>query len=245
MKLWTGWVALALMTGGAWAQDDAAADLGKAGAKAQEWKSYSFKTASKSEGMPQRGGGGGGQENAGPRTTEGEYVADKGLHSKTGENEVIRKGEKTAVKGRDGKWAAPETGGGGGRGRRGMGGFPPPHESLKEIEKSFKSVAKGSDGDATVYSGDLTADGVTKLSGGRGFGGRGGRQGGGTLESSGTAKVWVDADGNITKIEVKTQVKGKIQEREFDIKTERTVEFSKIGSTDFEIPEEAKAILEK
>jgi len=219
------------MMGAAAAQEDAASELGKAGAKSQEWKSYSFKIASKTEGMPQRGGG----QNPGERTTEGEYVAEKGLHGKAGESEVYKKGSKTAVKGRDGKWAAPE--GGGRRGGRGLSGLTAPHETFKEIEKHFKKVEKTADGDAAVYSGELTADGIAKLGGGMGRM----REGG---ESSGTAKVYVDASGEITKLEVNTKIKAKFQEREVEITTARTIEVSNLGKADFEIPEEVKKLLE-
>lgn len=223
-----GWAA-----GGVWAQDGAADELGKAGSRAQEWKSYAFKITTTTEGLPNRGGPGLG-------ATEGEFVADKGLHVSTGQMEFIRKGDKTAIKGRDGGWSAPRQGGGqGGRG----GGFftrmTAPHESFKDIQKCFKTVDKTQEGDLTVFSGELTPEGATKLSG-RGSFGRGGA---GNTQASGTAKVYVDTDGNIVRVQVSTQVKMNFRNQETEIKTERTIEISKIGSADFEVPDDARKVL--
>lgn len=219
-----------------WCVQDAAEELNTAGTKAQEWKSYAFKTTSTTEGMPQRQGGGGNNP-GGPRTSEGEYIADsKLIHSKSGNFETIKKGDKTVTKGQDGSWTEPQQGGQGGRGRgRGMGNITPPHESLKDLGKAFQSVEKSTDGDLALYSGELTTEGATKLGGG-GFG----RGGNSTLETTGSAKVWVDSEGRIAKIEVNTVRKGDFNGTAVEIKTARTTEFSKFGEATFEIPEEAK-----
>lgn len=218
-----------------WCAQDAAEELNQAGTKAQEWTSYAFKTTSTTEGMPQRGNGGGGQ--GGPRTSEGEWIAESKLyHSKSGNFETIKKGDKTAVKGQDGNWTEPQQGGG--RGGRGRGPTAPPHENLKDLGKAFQKVEKTTDGDLALYSGDLTTEGAQKFSGG--FGRMGGGNSG--FESTGTAKVWVDSEGRIVKIEVNTVTKGKMRDQDVEIKSSRTTEYSKFGEATFEIPEEAKKI---
>ncbi|MBI2932234.1 MAG: hypothetical protein HYY16_11330 [Planctomycetes bacterium] len=193
--------------------------------------------------MPNRGGGQRGP--GGP--TEGEYVADKGIHARTDNNEIIKKGDKAAMKDRDGNWSTPQQDGEG-RGRRGRGDFlarlSPPHETFRDIEKNFTKVTKSTEGDLTAYSGELTADGAAKLSGRGNFGRAGGRDGDTPRKSDGTAKIYVNGDGDIVKVVVNTSTKfSRADGEETEIKSERTIEISNRGNADFQVPDEAKKIL--
>ena len=117
---------------------------------------------------------------------------------------------------------------------------------MEDIEKNFKSVEKGSDGGSTMYSGELTSEGVTKLLGPAGRFGRGGGGGGGNApapETTGRATVTVNGDGQIVKIVVEATIKAQIRGNQVEIKVKRTIEVSNHGKADFEIPEEAKKIL--
>ena len=62
-------------------------------------------------------------------------------------------------------------------------------------------------------------------------------------EASGKAKITVDKDGNIVKVEIEGKASGKMRDRDVNLTITKTVEFKNIGSTKVEIPEEAKKAL--
>ena len=194
-------------------------------------------------------GGGGGNRFGGP--TEGKTEKDGFTHlSMTrGDNtiEVIRKGEKGAVKTPDG-WQSFEElqqsaeGGGQGRGRfmgRMLRNFKAPAQEAQDLASKSKEITKSGD----AYQAELTEEGVKEL---LSFGGRRGGQGGqggdgppAPTNTRGTAKFWVK-DGQLAKYEY--NVKGTMtfqgEDREIDRTT--TVEIKDVGSTKVEVPAEAK-----
>lgn len=234
------------------AQDDAAAKLGEASKKTADWNSYKFTSETKTEGG-QGGGQGGGNRPSGP--TEGTFEKDKGIHVKMGESEAVKVGDKVAVL-RDGNWSlggnnrgggqgqpGQGQGGQGGQNRRRGGGFGPsteaPHEALANLEQKFSKVTSSTEGDTTVFSGDLTSSGAADLMGGmvRRFAQNG--------EVKGTAKVTVNKDGHIVKVEVNGSVSGKMRDRDISLTITRTITFSDINSASVTIPDGAKKVLEQ
>jgi hypothetical protein len=227
------------------AQDDASAKLGEASKKTAEWKSYKFTSETKTE-----GGQGGGNRPSGP--SEGTFEKDKGLHVKMGDLEAVKVGDKVATL-RDGNWSLAGNnqgqpgqgqgqGGQGGQGRRrGMGGpsTEAPHLALADLEKKFSKVTSSTEGDATVFSGDLTSGGAADLMGGmvRRFAQNG--------ETKGTAKITVNKDGQIVKVEVNGSVTGKVRDRDINLTITRTITFSDIDTATVTIPDGAKKVLEQ
>ncbi len=228
-------------------QDDKA-KLDEAGKKSSDWQSYSYTSTTKTEGMGGGGQGGGGNA-GGPTTVEGSFEKGVGLYVK-GRSEAVRVDDKVVVKGQDGTWTVQTPGGqgqgGGGQGGGGQGGqgrrrggmmpTDPPHKDLADLGSKFSSVTSAKDGDNTVYSGDLTKEGAQALLGGMA------RR---AEDASGKAKITVDKDGNIVKIEIDGKVSGKMRDREFNITTNKVVEFKNVGNTKVQIPEEAKKALEQ
>ncbi len=225
-------------------------ELDKAAAKAAEMAKYAFKLTSKIEGM---GGGGGGGGGAGARPTDCKVDKDVAIEIKAGDQTAYKKGEVLVYKEGDAwkKYERQQGGGGGGgqggnRSARTMGllaGLRTPHEMLADFGKKLKEVkkAEAKENECTVFSGDLTDEAAKDL--GR-LGGRGGGGGGGAeFTYSGNAKLWVNAEGAIVKFEIFTNAKGKIRDRDMDIKATRTYEISDVGSAKVEVPEDAAKVL--
>lgn len=195
---------------------------------------YTFKVSAKTEGGGGKGGGGG----------VFECMTDGGVtYAKSRGTEAFLQSGKVVYKGQDGKWtllAQPEKGAKPDKGMRevmALRGIRIPHEELNGFDAKLKDVKSDKDGESTVFSGTLTDDAAKEL-------GAMGRKGGqGTY--AGSAKIWVDANGNVSKFEITINVKAKMKNKDVDLTTTRTVEISAIGSTaKIEIPEEAKKLLE-
>jgi len=228
-------------------------DLDKAAAKAAEMANYSCTITVKMEG----GGGGGGGGQGGAQPVEMNIKADAPIHLKSGEIEAYRKGEVLAAK--EGEtWKRVERpergqgGGGEGRDRKAMAlqrlrGARAPHEVLKELKSAaFKEVKREDTEGSRVFSGDLTDEALKAL---RPAGRRGGGGGGGgdrpQPKSTGTAKIWVNSDGVVTKYEVHIETTSKNREDE-DVTTKftSTVELKDVGTTKYDVPEEAAKLFE-
>lgn len=225
-------------------------DLDKAAAKAGEMGNYSCTIATKME-----GGGGGGGDGRGPQPVELQVKADAPVHLKSGEVEAFRKGEVMAMKTADGwkRFERPQRGEGGERPERGaraammLRGVKAPHELLKDLKSSSFKEVKREDSDAgRTYSGALTEEGVKPflMGGGRRPGGGGGDDRP-APKVSGTAKVWVNGDGVVTKYEVyvESTFKGRDDE-ERTVKRTTTVEIKDVGSTKYDVPEDAAKLFE-
>lgn len=186
------------------------------------------------------------------------------IRSKRGD--VLKKGEKIAVKGEDGTWAAPERkapkeGAEGQEGPkrqgRGMGmrmaRIEIPHvraaEALEGVAelKASEQMERLGEVDCTVYSGDLTEERAGKVV--MGPLGRMGERAKTSVEgASGSLRYWISDRGTLVKFEI--AAKGKInaeiqgETKSFEIDAIYTTEISKAGESAIEIPDEAKAILE-
>lgn len=216
-------------------------DVKNAAKKLADAGSYSYTSTPKSEG----GGGGGKRPQPGP--IEGKVGKDgyTWLKSTIGEStyEAVVKGSKAALKDGD-AWKSADDLGDGGSGTR-----PDPKIMIGRMLKSYKSPADEAqalvdklsalknDGDG-AYSGDLTEEGAKSLLS-RGGGGRSPEITG----PKGSAKFWIK-DGVLAKYEVNVQGKMTMGEREIDLNRTTTVEFKDVGSTQVEIPDDAKKLVE-
>lgn len=236
--------ALALMAGRA-----ADEDLDKAAAKAAEMGNYSCTVTTKMEG----GRGGGGGEGGGPQPVEMRVKADAPLHLKSGEIEAYRKGEIVAVKEGD-TWKRlerPERPAEGEKpDRRAMAaqrlrGVRAPHEVLKDLKSSaFKEVKREDTEGSKVFSGELTEEALKALrpAGRRGGGGGGDRP---APKSTGKARIWVNGDGAVTKYEINIESTSKNPEgEERTTKFTSTVEIKDVGTTKYDVPEDAAKVFE-
>ena len=194
------------------------------------------------------GGGGGGRGFGGP--TEGKAEKDGFTHlSMTrGDNtiEVVRKGDKGAVKMQDGwqsfeELSSDQGGGGQGRGRfmgRMLRNYKAPAQEAADIAGKTKELKKSGD----AYEADLTDEGVKDL---LSFGGRRGGNAGGDAppaptNTSGKVKFWVK-DGQLAKYEYNVKGTMSFQGNEREIDRTTTVEIKDVGSTKVEVPAEAKS----
>lgn len=228
-------------------------DVAAAAKKLSEAENYSWTTTTEMGGG-NGGGGGGGGNGFRPGPIEGKTLKS-GLSlitTKRGDNtnETYVKDGK-AVSKVDGVWKTSQEiaaarsadgggnggGGGGGRGRGGFGAgmFRNMKSPAELISETSSKVEKFEEKDGAI-TGALSAEAVkSQLT----FGGRrrDGSEAPAPKDASGTVSYWLK-DGAITKVE--THVKGTLsfngEDRQIDRKT--TTEFSAVGSTKLEVPEE-------
>ena len=177
--------------------------------------------------------------------SEGKVDKDGLMHVKmsffNNDVEILKKGEKGAVKTEEGWKSFDEAGQGGQDGQPNPGRFmsrmartlKTPAETTRQLAQAAKELKK--DGDA--FKTELTELGAKEL---MSFGGRrGGGQGPEISDAKGDAQFWIK-DGVVSK--VKYHVAGTINfngnEREIDRTV--TIEVKDVGSTKVEVPAEAK-----
>ena len=211
-------------------------EIAQAAKKAAEMESYSFKVDVKA-----------GKGKKGPPSYEGKYQKDQPLALKTGTTEGFKKGAvvvakegeeyKKVEKPKKGakKDASPAS--------LALAFFDVklPHEIFEGLEKSFEKIEKAAekDKDCAVWSGPLTAEGA------RGIASTGAKsEAKANLTYTGTAKVWINAQGFIVRFEASVDVKGDSAKGEINQKVTKTVEIGDIGSAKVELPEAAKKALE-
>lgn len=223
-------------------------DVSAAAQKLADAPNYSWKSTTE---MAGGGGGGGGRGFGGPSEGKTEKGGFTHVSMVRGDNtiEVVRKGDKGAVKTQDG-WqtfaelqSAEADGGGqgGGQGRGRMMGrmirnFKAPAQEAADLASKSKEITKSGD----AYQADLTEDGVKEmLSLGRRPGQGDGNAPPAPTNTKGTVKFWMK-DGALAKYEynVKGTMSFQGQDREIDRTT--TVEIKDVGSTKVEVPSDAK-----
>ena len=191
--------------------------------KAQGWESYRFAV----EAQPGAGG-----------KLEARYQKGQPLACKADQIELFKKGEVVAYKDA-GKWQKSRTG------RlsdplRVLGAVVKvrtvrlPHEELATLAKSVRSVKKAKEGGQTVYSAALDKEAAQALA-------RSEHKG---VAQSGSARFWLNKDGQLAKYTVSIRVQGRIGGADIDGTMTRTVVLSGVGSTKVEIPEAARKVLE-
>jgi hypothetical protein len=219
-------------------------DLKAAAQKLSDAASYSWKSTVEAAGGNNRGGG--------PSEGKTEKDGYTMVTMTRGENkvEILRKGDKVAIKTADGGWktpaelAADNAGGGGANPGRfaGRAGQNMPAKTAEDLAADVKDLTASGDG----FAGPLSEDGAKKALTG------GGRRGGANANAAapeisgakGDVKFMVK-DGILTGYEL--HVTGKVTRNGNDVDIDRTtkVEISDVGSTKVEVPDEAKKKIEE
>lgn len=204
---------------------------------------YTFKVTLKAEGAGGKGGGAGGTFDGVSDGTNPVHVTGNGVEAYVQSGKIVYQ--------KDGKWTRLEPPQKGQKPEKGMReilvlrGIRIPHEEIAGIDTKLRDVKSEKDGDNTVHAGQLSEeaarDFVSAL-----------RRAGKDFTCTGSAKVWVDAGGNIVKYEIMANMKGSTKGKdggagkEIDITVTRTVEISAVGSTaKIEVPKEATDELSK
>ena len=192
----------------------------------------------------------------------GKYQKDVGLYIKSDKGEVFRKGDRILVKQGAADWqdlaqfqppAPPAPAADPSKPRlRGnpmllklmLRNLKAPHEELRDLSRGFKSVKKAEkserigDIDCVEYSGDLSDDAMRSSPLGRLL-----QLGGPNASLTGSARVWLDAQGNVVIYEVVTKGTAQIQGNQIDLTLTRRSEITDAGKTKVEIPEAVQILL--
>ena len=208
-------------------------ELAQAAKKTTELESYSFKVDVKA-----------GKGKKGAPSYEGKYQKDQPLALKSGTTEAFKKGAIVVAKeGEEYKKVEKPKKGEKKTASPALAFFDVklPHEMLEGLEKSFEKVEKAAekDKDCSVWSGPLTAEGA------RGIASTGAKsEAKANLTYTGTAKVWINAQGVIVRFEASVDVKGDSAKGAIDQHVTKTIEITDVGSARVELPEAAKKALE-
>ncbi|MEW6741911.1 MAG: hypothetical protein AB1486_04045 [Planctomycetota bacterium] len=119
-----------------------------------------------------------------------------------------------------------------------------PHDALQKIEGKLTDVKEERQEGKVIYSANLTSEGAQALAAFSGFGRMRGGDQAPNFEYSGSIRVVATAEGVIEKIEITTKTKGSMGERDFERTQLTTFTLDKIGKTEYQVPEEAKAAFE-
>jgi hypothetical protein len=109
-----------------------------------------------------------------------------------------------------------------------------PHEELAGLARLIKGRRASKEEGQTVYSADLTDEGVKRFV-------RPEHRG---VAKGGTARFWVGRGGTLTRYEVTIRVRGRMGDAEVDGTVTKTVAIKGAGSTKVEVPAGAKKALE-
>jgi hypothetical protein len=226
------------------APKDEVADAAK---KLSDAQNYSWKSTT------EMAGGQGGRF-GGPTEGKTEKGGFTHITMTRGDNtiEVVRKGDKGAVKTQDGWQSFEELQQNAGQGGQGQGrgrfmgamlrNLRLPAEEATNLAGKTKELKK--DGDA--YAADLTEEGAKDLMTFRGArrGNNGGGQGNFTppepTNAKGTVKFWVK-DGQLSKYEYNVKGTMSFGGNDIDVDRTTTVEVKDVGSTKVDVPAEAKS----
>lgn len=227
-------------------------DLGAAGKKSAELKSFSFQGETKVE-LPSIMGGMG---DAGPTKFQGKHERDVGSYVRTGTHEFFMVGKDTVSR-PIAEWKKVTDEGDDPMAMQknvmkmfsGSRAVTTPTGDLadlgKKISKAKKKEAAEKVGDAecAVYEAELTeaaAEGIVQDSMPMG---RMMKMGGGEVTHTGTLKAWVDGEGRIVKYEVTGKMSMSVQGMDLDMSSTKTVTLSGFDRTRVEIPEDARKAL--
>jgi hypothetical protein len=207
-------------------------ELAQAAKKTSELESYAFKVEVKA-----------GKGKKGSSTLEGRYEKEQPLWLKEGTTEGFKKGGLVVAKdGDDYKKVEKPKKGAKKDASPAVAFFDVrlPHEQFEGLDKSFEKVEKAAekDRDCTVWSGPLTGEGA------RAIASTGSKaEAKANLNYTGTAKVWINAQGVIVRFEASIDVKGDSNKGEIDRHVSKTLEITEAGTAKVEIPEAAKKAL--
>tara|TARA_Y100000588_G_scaffold347490_1_gene396331 strand:+ start:100 stop:876 length:777 start_codon:yes stop_codon:yes gene_type:complete len=159
------------------------------------------------------------------------------------EFEMFKKGDTVVGLNPEGDWEiAPEDNGMGGGANAGM--MKAPHEELQQIDGKLEDIKKHDEKkdvngqSCDVYSGTLNTESATDMLGNNSLAMM-------DADISGTAKLWVNADGYIVKVKMDIDIAMDFQGNEMEMTIVRTTTLSKLGKTKIEIPEEVQEIMDE
>ena len=207
-------------------------ELAEAARKTAALENYSFKEESKASK---------GKHQTGP--VDGRYQKDQPVALKSGAAEGFRKGGAIVYKSGE-EWKRVEKPAKGEKKNQPAAAdfsqVKLPHEELEGFEKNFEKVEKAAekDKDCTLWSGTLTPTAARGLVS---AGGKADAKNNATY--SGTAKVWVNAEGFIVRYEVVSLMKGETKKGPVEVTITKTVDLSERGTTKVEVPEGAAKLL--
>jgi len=255
MRVLTVLAALLLAAAPALADDQES--LQQAIKKVADLDSYSFK--GETEFQSQFGNAPGPQV----PSLDGKYQKTVGLYIKSDKGEVFRKDDRVLVKQGDGDWQdlaqfqpfkAPTPPAADGQRPRLRGNpmmvklmlknLKAPHEELRDLARGFKSLKKAEktgkigDVDCFEYSGDLGDEAMRNSPLGRLA-----QLGGPNATLTGSARVWVDTQGNVVIYETVTKGSVTLQGNQIDLTLTRRSEITDAGKTTVEVPEAVQKLL--
>jgi hypothetical protein len=109
-----------------------------------------------------------------------------------------------------------------------------PHEELGDLAKHLRNVKKAEEKKHTVYSAELTERGAQALA----------KPADREIVRGGTAKLWVDGQGRLTRYEITVRLKGRRGNADVDGEASRTVTIKDVGGTKVDVPDEVRKLLE-
>jgi hypothetical protein len=195
------------------------AQVREAVSQASDWKSYRMTCDDAVEGAK-----------SSSQRSEFVFEKDKGFWFKSGKAEGITVDGRTISRGKDGSWSSKGSG---------PEAPPAPHQSLRGLERSSR-VDAAEDGDLRVYTIALQAEGAASILGNLIKDVRRA-----VKEPECTAKLTVDQDGHIAKLEVSCafSIRNKAGE-ETPVTVRRSIVFTQINQAKLEVPVEAQKALD-
>jgi hypothetical protein len=188
---------------------------------------------------------------------DGRYQKEVGLHIKSDRGEIFRRNDRVLIKQGPSDWqelsqSRPVSGASTQNRPRGalfsrvmIRNMKAPHEELKELAKALQEVNKGEkaerigDLDCFQYSGELTDEAMKGSPLGRMLA----QYGGAGAELKGSAKFWVDAQGNLSTYEAVAKATIEFQGTSVDFTLTRRTEITDVGKVKVEVPEGVRKLL--
>ena len=109
-----------------------------------------------------------------------------------------------------------------------------PHEELADLAKHLQNVKKVEEKKHAVYSAELTERGARALA----------KPADREVARGGTAKLWVDGQGRLTRYEITVRLKGRRGNADVDGEATRRVTIKDVGGTKVAVPDEVRKLLE-
>lgn len=233
-------LALALLAGVAAADDKE--DVGRAAAKTGQLANYTFKITASVE-----GGFFMDLEFEGAHDSKVGSLTRGLLPGGFGELTIARSAKAVVFRREGGEWntaddTAAQLGQAGAYLVQYFAKTPPPHEEIAGCEKYFSQIKRIKDEQGLRYTGELSKDGVAYYNPIR------------TiqhderikeLEASGSATLWVDETGALSRWEIKITARVEVDGSEYEATITRTVTLSNVGKAKVELPKEALEKLNK
>jgi len=109
-----------------------------------------------------------------------------------------------------------------------------PHEELADLAKHLQDVKKAEEKKHTVYSAGLTGRGAQALA----------KPADREVARGGTARLWVDGQGRLTRYEITVRLKGRRGNADVDGEATRAATIKGVGGTQVDVPDEVRKLLE-